>query len=142
MPILDDEKYLFNLLQQNRLLTPEQRAFVESRKVQQRQLLLRQRSARRKTDTGREQDDTLNFVDIIVSLNLDLLGKKGQLLTEELIIQTVAKDRPQPDVILAVTDGFTDWPKHRLRPRVIAYLTRKSAAQRVPPWVTKIVAEK
>jgi len=58
------------------------------------------------------------------------------------MLQTVAKDRPQPDVILAVTDGFTDWPKHRLRPKVIAYLTRKSAAQRVPPWVTKIVAEK
>ena len=47
MPILDDEKYLLNLLQQNRLLTPEQRAFVESRKAQQRQLLLRQHSARR-----------------------------------------------------------------------------------------------
>ena len=58
------------------------------------------------------------------------------------MLRTVARDRPQPDVILAVTDGFTDWPKHRLRPKVIAYLTRKSAAQRVPPWVTKIVAEK
>jgi len=96
MPILDDEKYLLNLLQQNRLLTPEQRAFVESRKAQQRQLLLRQHSARRKTDTGREQDDTLNFVDIIASLNLSLGDKKGQLLTEELIVRAVAKDLGLP----------------------------------------------
>ena len=96
MPILDDEKYLLNLLQQNRLLTPEQRAFVESRKAQQRQLLLRQHSARRKTDTGRERDDSLNFVDIIVSLNLELPGKKGQLLTEELIVRAVAKDLGVP----------------------------------------------
>jgi len=96
MPILDDEKYLLNLLQQNRLLTPEQRAFVESRKAQQRQLLLRQHSARRKTDTGREQDDTLNFVDIIASLNLSLSDKKGQQLTEELIVRAVAKDLGLP----------------------------------------------
>jgi predicted metal-dependent peptidase len=58
------------------------------------------------------------------------------------MLETVAKDRPEPDVILAVTDGFTDWPKHRLRPRVIAYLTRKAKAASVPPWAVKIVAEK
>ncbi|MFA7382905.1 MAG: GspE/PulE family protein [Desulfurivibrionaceae bacterium] len=96
MQLLNDEKYLLDLLMQNRLLSPEQRAFVESRKAQQRQLLLRQHSARRKTDTGREQDDTLNFVDIIASLNLSLGDKKGQLLTEELIIRTVAKDLRLP----------------------------------------------
>ena len=94
--LLNDEKYLLDLLQQNRLLSSEQCAFIEKHKAQQRQLLLRQHSAKRKTDTGREWDDSLNFVDIIVSLNLDLSGKKGQLLTEELIFRAVAKDLGLP----------------------------------------------
>jgi general secretion pathway protein E len=94
--LLNDEKYLLELLQQNRLITIEQRSLVESRKAQQRQLLLRQHSARRKTDTSRERDDSLNFVDIVASLNLELPGKKGQLLTEELIVRAVAKDLGLP----------------------------------------------
>jgi len=44
--LLNNEKYLLNLLQQNWLLTPEQSSFIENRKAQQRQLLLRQHSAR------------------------------------------------------------------------------------------------
>ncbi|MBU2539085.1 MAG: GspE/PulE family protein [Proteobacteria bacterium] len=93
---LNDEKYILELLRQNRLLSSEQRSLVENRKAQQRQLLLRQHSARRKTDTGREQDESLSFVDIIVSLNLELPGKKGQVLTEELIFRAVAKDLGLP----------------------------------------------
>ena len=94
--LLNDEKYLLDLLQQNRLITPEQRSFVENRKAQQRQLLLRQHSARRKSDTGGERDESLSFVDILASLNLELAGKKGQLLTEELIVRAVAKDLGLP----------------------------------------------
>ena len=96
MANLNDEKYLLDLLLKNRLLTTEQRSFVESRKAQQRQLLLRQPSARRKSDTGREQDESLNFVDIVASMNLELTGEKGQLLTEELIFRVVAKDLGLP----------------------------------------------
>ncbi|OGQ98938.1 MAG: type II secretion system protein E [Deltaproteobacteria bacterium RIFOXYD12_FULL_55_16] len=96
MSTLNDEKYLLDLLQQNRLLTTEQRSFVESRKAQQRQFLLRQHSARRKTDTDKEREDSLNFVDIIASFNLELSAKKGQLLTEELIVRAVAKDLGLP----------------------------------------------
>jgi len=92
MGCLNDEGYLLDLLMQNRLINTEQRSFVESRKSQQRQLLLRQHSARRKSDTGKERDESLSFVDIIVSLNLELPGKKGQVLTEELIFRAVAKD--------------------------------------------------
>ncbi|MBA3002779.1 MAG: type II/IV secretion system protein [Desulfurivibrio sp.] len=93
---LNDEKYILELLRQNRLLSSEQRSLVENRKTQQRQLLLRQHTARRKTDTGRVQDESLSFVDIIVSLNLELPGKKGQVLTEELIFRAVAKDLGLP----------------------------------------------
>lgn len=96
MGCLNDEGYLLDLLMQNRLINTEQRAFVESRKAQQRQLLLRQHSARRKSDTGRERDESLSFVDIIVSLNLELPGKKGQVLTEELIFRALAKDLGLP----------------------------------------------
>jgi general secretion pathway protein E len=96
MASLNDEAYLVNLLYARRLITVEQRSYIESRKVQQRQLLLRQHSARRKTDTGRERDDTLNFVDIIASLNLSMAGKNGQALTEELIIRAVAADLGLP----------------------------------------------
>ncbi|OGQ98936.1 MAG: hypothetical protein A2505_03365 [Deltaproteobacteria bacterium RIFOXYD12_FULL_55_16] len=53
---LNDDGYLLDLLTKNRLLTTEQRSLVESRQAQQRQLFLRQHSARRKTDTNREQD--------------------------------------------------------------------------------------
>ncbi|MHB8150433.1 MAG: GspE/PulE/PilB domain-containing protein, partial [Desulfobulbia bacterium] len=96
MGCLNDEGYLLDLLLQNRLINAEQRTLVENRKAQQRQLLLRQHSARRKSDTGRERDDSLTFVDIIVSLNLELPGKKGQLLTEELIFRALAKDLGLP----------------------------------------------
>lgn len=96
MGCLNDEGYLLDLLLQCRLITSGQRSIIENRKAQQRQLLLRQHSARRKSDTGRERDDSLNFVDIIASLNLELHGKKGQLLTEELIFRAVAHDLGLP----------------------------------------------
>jgi len=94
--ILNDENYLIGLLSRSKLISPEQEKFIVVRKAQQRQLLLRQHSARRKSDTGRERDASLNFVDIIASLNLELSGKKGQLLTEELIFRAVAKDLGLP----------------------------------------------
>ncbi|MFA6499481.1 MAG: GspE/PulE family protein [Desulfurivibrionaceae bacterium] len=97
MPIhLNDEKYILGLLRQRGLITPEQEKFISDHKAQQRQLLLRQHSARRKTDTGRERDDSLNFVDILASLNLGLPGEKGLILTEELIFRVVAKDLGLP----------------------------------------------
>ncbi|HCC54442.1 MAG TPA: type II secretion system protein E [Desulfobulbaceae bacterium] len=94
--ILNDDNYLLGLLVRDRLISSEQEKFISARKAQQRQILLRQHSAKRKTDTGKEWDDSLNFVDIIVSLNLDLSGKKGHLLTEELIFRAVAKDLGLP----------------------------------------------
>jgi len=96
MGVLNDEGFLLDLLQRNRLITPEQISLVESRKGQQRQLLLRQHAGRSKGLAGGERDDALTFVDIIASLNLELAGRKGQLLSEELIMRAIAADRGLP----------------------------------------------
>jgi predicted metal-dependent peptidase len=58
------------------------------------------------------------------------------------MLESVAKESPEPDVILAVTDGDTPWPARKVKPRVVAYLTRRYYAKQVPVWITKIVADK
>jgi predicted metal-dependent peptidase len=51
-----------------------------------------------------------------------------------------AMERPKvPDVVLVVTDGWTPWPASPVRARVIACLTRKDAAERVPPWIDRVI---
>ncbi|MFZ5774052.1 MAG: GspE/PulE family protein [Thermodesulfobacteriota bacterium] len=99
-PILNDEKYILTLLREAGLISAEQASLISTRKAQQRQLLLRQHSGRRQTDTGREQDTSLSFVDIIVSMNLELPGRPGQLLSEELIMRAIASERSLPFIKL------------------------------------------
>ena len=57
------------------------------------------------------------------------------------LIEEAASQRPAPDAIVVVTDGWTRWPKNRLRPRVVACLTEEPGSEhyRVPDWITKIV---
>jgi general secretion pathway protein E len=93
---LNDEKYLLPLLLKLSLITAEQQKFIEARKGQQRQVLLRQQSGKLKAVVGREQEDAFTLVDIIVSMNLDLPKQKGQILSEELIMRAIAKDRGFP----------------------------------------------
>jgi predicted metal-dependent peptidase len=51
-----------------------------------------------------------------------------------------AMERPKaPNVVLVVTDGWTPWPDSPVKARVIACLTRKSAAERVPPWIDRVI---
>jgi len=57
------------------------------------------------------------------------------------LIEEAAKLRPAPNAIIVVTDGDTGWPRHRLQPAVVACLTRKHRADRVPDWITKLVME-
>ncbi len=93
---LNDEKYILDLLVRNRLITSAQQKFISERKANQRQVLLRQHSGRQKNGVGRERDDTLTLVDIIHSMKLELSDKKGQFLTEELIMRAVAEDLGLP----------------------------------------------
>jgi general secretion pathway protein E len=100
MQRLSDEKYILDLLARNRLITSTQRKFISDHKAQQRQILLRQHADHHKNKAGRTSDAAVTLVDIIVSMNLELSDKKGQLLTEELIFRTIAEDRGLPFVKL------------------------------------------
>jgi general secretion pathway protein E len=93
---LNKLKYLLDLLARHRLISSDQQQLITTRKDHQRQILLRQHSSRRKSDTGKETDETLTLVDVIVSLNLELSGKKGQFLSEEHIMRAIADDIGMP----------------------------------------------
>ena len=58
-----------------------------------------------------------------------------------LLIEQAAEERPAPNAIVVVTDGYTPWPKSRVRPRVVACLTEEpdSDYYKVPDWITKVV---
>ena len=46
-----------------------------------------------------------------------------------------------PDVILVATDGYTPWPKHPLKAKVVACFTTKNAAHRAPHWIEKVILQ-
>jgi len=46
-----------------------------------------------------------------------------------------------PDVILVATDGYTPWPKHPVKAKVVACFTTKNAAHRAPPWIEKVILQ-
>ena len=56
----------------------------------------RQRGVRAKAHGGREVVEALTVVDTIAALNLELPGKKGETLTEELIMRAVAEELGLP----------------------------------------------
>ncbi len=57
------------------------------------------------------------------------------------LIEQAADERPAPDAIVVVTDGWTRWPKSKVRPRVVACLTEQpsSDSYKVPDWITTVV---
>ena len=88
---LDDEKYLLELLRRRELISNEQARLPCDKKCQQRQ-----RDVRLKAHGGRGQAERLTLVDTIVALRLDVPGRKGEVLTEELIMRAVAEDLGLP----------------------------------------------
>ncbi len=89
MSFLNSEA-LLDLLCAEGLLTTEQRQFVLLQKGKQRQKLLRQYAGRRQTDQRRGMRPEPDLLDIIVSLRLEVKGKKSVPLTEEMIMQAVS----------------------------------------------------
>jgi predicted metal-dependent peptidase len=56
-------------------------------------------------------------------------------------IEEAAEMRPAPDAIIVVTDGETGWPSREVFPRVVAAITRKNTAHKVPKWIETVVVE-
>ncbi|MBU4261255.1 MAG: GspE/PulE family protein [Proteobacteria bacterium] len=95
MQYLDNETYLLDVLVRQELMSNEQQKLVIVKKELQRQVLkriIRDQERGRKRKYIREID----LVDIIVSLNLELPGRKNEFLTEEMIIRAVADDLDLP----------------------------------------------
>jgi len=96
MNYLDNEKYLLDLLTRNNLLIPEQVNTFTLKKDQQRQLLIRKFGGRRSNDHRKSPLSQPDVVDILVSFQFVIPGKKDQVLTEELIMRVVARDLKMP----------------------------------------------
>ena len=96
MNYLDDEKYLLDLLTKNKLLDAEQVKTFTLKKEQQRHNFLRKIGGRRANDRKKAPLTQPDVYDILVSLKFVIPGKKKQALTEEVIIQAVAKDLKIP----------------------------------------------
>jgi general secretion pathway protein E len=75
---------------------PEQVKTFTLKKDQQRQFLVNKLGGRRANDTRRSQLNQPDVVDILVSLQFEIHGKKAQALTEETIMRAVAKDLKMP----------------------------------------------
>jgi predicted metal-dependent peptidase len=54
------------------------------------------------------------------------------------IVQEAADARPAPDAIIVVTDGWTPWPRKKVRPKCLVALTESSQKAGVPDWMTTI----
>lgn len=57
-------------------------------------------------------------------------------------ISAAMADRPTPDIIIVLTDGYTPWPTESVGVRVIAALIGASPDTKVPEWIKKIIVEK
>ncbi len=92
MLLLNDEQYLLDLLFGHGLISAEQRQMISLKKELQRQNLMH-----KLRDRGIDKNEQrLDLVDVIISFNLEIPGRGGDLLSEEEIIRTVATDKNLP----------------------------------------------
>ncbi|WP_456386864.1 GspE/PulE family protein [Desulfolithobacter sp.] len=82
---------LLDLLCEQGLLTTEQRQYIILHKGKQRQKLLKQVGNRAPEDKRRSDRGYPDLVDIIASLRLEIPGKKGVHLGEEVIMRAVSR---------------------------------------------------
>ena len=95
MSILESEK-LLDLLVNQGMLSPEQRRTVILRKGRQRQKILKHRGGRRKDDPHQGGRGFPDMVDILASMRLEVPGRKGVVLNEELIMRAVSRETAIP----------------------------------------------
>lgn len=97
MTYLNDEAKLLDLLRRKGLLTEAQRRMIEAKKEQQLALFAKAgRGAGRGGDRNRRAGDLPTVLDVIVSLGIELAGRPGRLLSEELIMRAVADELKLP----------------------------------------------
>ncbi|MEN8141620.1 MAG: GspE/PulE family protein [Thermodesulfobacteriota bacterium] len=89
MALLDDGKYLLDLLLRHKRITAKQAQFIaQKHKQQAKKLALQLR------DSGIDKSEQrLDLVDVIVSFHLEMACQPGEELSEEEIIQLVARDQ-------------------------------------------------
>ena len=95
MSYINDEKYLFDLLIRNRLISPDQREMLEKKAPQQKRAIV-ERQKKQKAVSGKGRVVTPDMVEVVVSLNLQIPGEKSQPLTEEHIMRAMASDLGLP----------------------------------------------
>jgi len=96
MTYLNDATRLFGLLQRKGLITEAQRQLVEGKKEQQLQQLAKGGRAGRGGSRKRQAGDLPTLLDVIVSLGIELAGRPGKLLSEEMIMRAIAADLQLP----------------------------------------------
>ncbi|WP_163336115.1 GspE/PulE family protein [Desulfopila sp. IMCC35008] len=82
---------LLDLLERQKMLTPKQRQFVTLEKGKQRQKLLKIAQKVKGAELMRP-----DLVDIIVSFQMNVGGRKGEILDEEMIMRAVSKAHHLP----------------------------------------------
>jgi len=90
MDLLNSDSLLGLLVKQG-VLTAKQRHFIILQKGKQRQKILKLHGGRRQEDLRKPGRGFPDLVDIIVSLRLELPGKKKVFLTEETIMRSVSR---------------------------------------------------
>lgn len=90
MSFLNSDK-LLDLLVEDGLLSADKRQFVILEKGKQRQKLLRLAGGRRKEDSYKIEKGYPDLVAVVASLNLEIPGSKGDLLSEEVIMRAVGR---------------------------------------------------
>ncbi len=90
MDLLNSDS-LLDLLVKQGVLTTRQCRSIQLQKGKQRQKILRLQGGRRQDDIRKQGKDYPDLVDIIVSLRLELPGKKKAVITEEIIMRAVSR---------------------------------------------------
>lgn len=85
-------------------------------------------------------DTDAKSVQTVFNVNqVDLLGGGGTDM--RVLIEAAEKERPAPDAIIVVTDGFTPWPDSKGLCPVVAVVTRAESVAGVPSWIRTICTE-
>lgn len=67
---------------------------------------------------------------------VSIVGGGGTDMTP-LIIEAAA-EKPRPDIIFVLTDGYTPWPSEPVGCKVVACITRNESGEGIPDWIPSV----